>query len=55
MKTYFEKDIKIKNLYFYANINFEIIVWLPTFANYKLESIVFSWLCFSIGVNYIND
>lgn len=28
---------------------------LPTFATYKLESIAFTWLCFTIGVLYFND
>lgn len=55
MKTYFEKDIIIRNLYFYTTIDFQSIIWLPTFLTYKLELIVFSWLCFTIGVHYIKD
>jgi hypothetical protein len=55
METYFEKEIKIGNFHFYTNIDLNTIVWLPTFATYKLESIAFTWLCFTIGVLYFND
>lgn len=55
METYFERELKIGNFHFYANIDLNTIVWLPTFATYKLESIAFAWLCFTIGVLYFND
>jgi hypothetical protein len=54
MKTYFEKELELGCLSFYAIINLKKIVWLPTFTTYKLEAIAFNWLCFIIGV-YIND
>lgn len=55
METYFEKEIKIGNFHFYSNIDLNTIVWLPTFATYKLESIAFTWLCFTFGVLYFNE
>lgn len=55
METYFERELEIGFFHFYANIDLNTIVWLPTFATYKLESIAFAWLCFTIGVLYFND
>ena len=55
MKTYFERELKIGNLHFYAIIDLKTIVWLPTFQTYKLEAMGFTWLCFTWGVTYFND